>query len=214
MLVVKNLKKSFDDVLLFENLNLNFQKGKSYALIGKSGSGKTTLLNILAKLEPYDSADMVYKGKNFEKYKKHLFYRNELAYLFQNFGLIESSSLRENLDLALLGAKISRKEKDQKELEALALMNLAYLNLDDKIYTLSGGEAQRVALAKVILKNPSLILADEPTAALDPKTSDQIIEELLKMKDNDKLIIVATHNPLVWDKMDEIIRVDEFTKRK
>ena len=90
----------------------------------------------------------------------------------------------------------------------LKKVGLAYLALDQKIYELSGGEAQRVALAKVILKDPPLILADELTAALDPETSQEVMDLLLMLKKQDRLIIIATHNPVIWEKADEMIRLD------
>lgn len=128
-----------------------------------------------------------------------------MGYLFQNFGLLENQSIKENLDLGFVGQKISKVERLERQVEALEKVNLGYLDLEQKIYTLSGGEAQRVALAKTILKNPPLILADEPTAALDPENSEEVMNLLVDLKDENRMIIIATHNPLVWNKADEII---------
>lgn len=128
-----------------------------------------------------------------------------MGYLFQNFGLLENQSIKENLDLGFVGQKISKVERLERQVEALEKVNLGYLDLEQKIYTLSGGEAQRVALAKTILKNPPLILADEPTAALDPENSEEVMNLLVGLKDENRMIIIATHNPLVWNKADEII---------
>lgn len=123
----------------------------------------------------------------------------------QNFGLLENQSIKENLDLGFVGQKISKVERLERQVGALEKVNLGYLDLEQKIYTLSGGEAQRVALAKTILKNPPLILADEPTAALDPENSEEVMNLLVDLKDENRIIIIATHNPLVWNKADEII---------
>ncbi|CAG5957061.1 ABC transporter ATP-binding protein [Streptococcus pneumoniae] len=128
-----------------------------------------------------------------------------MGYLFQNFGLLENQSIKENLDLGFVGQKISKVERLERQVGALEKVNLGYLDLEQKIYTLSGGEAQRVALAKTILKNPPLILADEPTAALDPENSEEVMNLLVDLKDENRIIIIATHNPLVWNKADEII---------
>ncbi|CJE27187.1 ABC transporter ATP-binding protein [Streptococcus pneumoniae] len=128
-----------------------------------------------------------------------------MGYLFQNFGLLENQSIKENLDLGFVGQKISKVERLERQVGALEKVNLGYLDLEQKIYTLSGGEAQRVALAKTILKNPPLILADEPTAALDPENSEEVMNLLVDLKDENRMIIIATHNPLVWNKADEII---------
>ena len=133
-----------------------------------------------------------------------------MGYLFQNFGLLENQSIKENLDLGFVGQKISKVERLERQVEALEKVNLGYLDLEQKIYTLSGGEAQRVALAKTILKNPPLILADEPTAALDPENSDEVMNLLVDLKDENRIIIIATHNPLVWNKADEIIDMREL----
>lgn len=133
-----------------------------------------------------------------------------MGYLFQNFGLLENQSIKENLDLGFVGQKISKVERLERQVEALEKVNLGYLDLEQKIYTLSGGEAQRVALAKTILKNPPLILADEPTAALDPENSEEVMNLLVDLKDENRIIIIATHNPLVWNKADEIIDMREL----
>ncbi|HCE12115.1 MAG TPA: peptide ABC transporter ATP-binding protein, partial [Enterococcus sp.] len=164
MIKIENLNKKFENRYLFSKTNVTFENGKVYALIGPSGSGKTTLLNILAQLEPYDDGKIVYHDQPLEKIKSHIYFRDELGYLFQNFGLLESQSIKENLDLGLIAKKLKKSEKIALEKEVLEMVHLEYLELGQKIYTLSGGEAQRVALAKTILKNPSLILADEPTA--------------------------------------------------
>ncbi|MBZ5796891.1 ATP-binding cassette domain-containing protein, partial [Burkholderia contaminans] len=127
-------------------------------------------------------------------YKSSDFFRHELGYLFQNFGLIENQSIEENLKLGLTGQKLSRSEQRLRQKQALEQVGLAYLDLDKRIFELSGGESQRVALAKVILKNPPFILADEPTASIDPATSQLIMEILLSLRDDNRLIIIATHN--------------------
>lgn len=211
MLTIKNLTKTFDDRKIFHNTNVTFEKGKVYALIGGSGSGKTTLLNILAKLEPCAKQTVFYDHQPLENIKAHTYFRHHLGYLFQNFGLLDSQSIADNLDLGLIGQKISKQEKIKRQKDALATVGLTYLNLNQKIFALSGGEAQRVALAKVILKNPPLILADEPTAALDPKTSEEIMHMLLSLKNEQRTIIIATHNPIIWNLADQIISISDIS---
>ncbi|XJS10676.1 ABC transporter ATP-binding protein [Aerococcaceae bacterium WGS1372] len=209
MIKIDNLTKTFEGRTIFSQLNLTFQKGKVYALIGESGSGKTTLLNILANLENFDEGEVLYDDKPINSIKSQDYFRNYLGYLFQNFGLLESQTIRENLDLGLVGQKLDRKEREKQQLEALDQVALTYLNLDQKIYTISGGEAQRVALAKVILKNPPLILADEPTVALDPNNASEVMSLLLSLKDEKRIIIIATYNPSVWEQADRIIKLDD-----
>ena len=208
MIKIEHLAKSFGERTVFQDINLQFTAGKVYALIGNSGCGKTTLLNILAKLEPYDKGSISYRGQELKQIKPHHFFKNELGYLFQNFGLLENETVAANLELGLIGQKLTKQEKKQREEEVLEKVGLDYLTLDQKIYELSGGEAQRVALAKVILKDPPLILADELTAALDPETSQEIMNLLLSLKKPDRLMIIATHNPAIWEKADEVIRLN------
>ncbi len=210
MIELQHIWKQFGSRIIFSDLNLNFQSGMVYALIGDSGCGKTTLLNMLAKLETFDKGEIIYKGKSLTSLKNEEFYRNELGYLFQNFGLLESQTIRENLELGLIGKKQNKKqEKERLLLQALQAVRLDYLSLNQKIYELSGGEAQRVALAKIILKNPPLVLADEPTASLDPKNSKEIMEILLELRNANRTIIIATHNPSIWKMADQIIRLSK-----
>lgn len=213
MIELQHIWKQFGSRIIFSDLNLNFQSGMVYALIGDSGCGKTTLLNMLAKLETFDKGEIVYKGKSLTSLKNEEFYRNELGYLFQNFGLLESQTIRENLELGLIGKKQNKKqEKERLLLQALQAVRLEYLSLNQKIYELSGGEAQRVALAKIILKNPPLILADEPTASLDPKNSKEIMEILLELRNANRTIIIATHNPSIWKMADQVIHLSQDGK--
>ncbi len=213
MIELQHIWKQFGSRIIFSDLNLNFQSGMVYALIGDSGCGKTTLLNMLAKLETFDKGEIVYKGKSLTSLKNEEFYRNELGYLFQNFGLLESQTIRENLELGLIGKKQNKKqEKERLLLQALQAVRLDYLSLNQKIYELSGGEAQRVALAKIILKNPPLILADEPTASLDPKNSKEIMEILLELRNANRTIIIATHNPSIWKMADQVIHLSQDEK--
>lgn len=210
MIELQHIWKQFGSRIIFSDLNLNFQSGMVYALIGDSGCGKTTLLNMLAKLETFDKGEIVYKGKSLTSLKNEEFYRNELGYLFQNFGLLESQTIRENLELGLIGKKQNKKqEKERLLLQALQAVRLDYLSLNQKIYELSGGEAQRVALAKIILKDPPLILADEPTASLDPKNSKEIMEILLELRNANRTIIIATHNPSIWKMADQVIHLSQ-----
>lgn len=205
MIKIHQLTKTFGDRTVFSDLNLNFDAGKVYALIGNSGCGKTTLLNMVAKLESYDQGSIQYKGKDLRKIKPTNYFRNELGYLFQNFGLIDNKTVSENLDLGLIGHKLDKQKKRETKEEVLDRVGLSYIQLDQKVYELSGGEAQRVALAKIILKDPPLILADELTAALDPETSQEIMDLLLTLKNKERLIIIATHNPTIWKQADQVV---------
>lgn len=206
MIELRNINKGFDDRIVLENLNYNFYEGNSYALIGASGAGKTTLLNIIGKLEEADSGDIIVNDINLNNIKEKDYFKNYLSYLFQNFGLIENKSIQENLMLAFVGEKISKLEMQKKMNEALKRVHLD-VKLNRKIYTLSGGEAQRVALAKTILKDSPIILADEPTASVDQKNSEEIIELILSLKKENKIIIIATHSPDIYNQVDHILEI-------
>lgn len=210
MIKIEHLAKSFGERTVFQDINLQFAAGKVYALIGSSGCGKTTLLNMIAKLESYDEGKILYKEKDIKTIKSTIFFRNELGYLFQNFGLLDNETVSSNLDLGLINQKCNRKEKENYKKEVLARVGLSHIHLEQKVYELSGGEAQRVALAKIILKDPPLILADELTAALDPITSQEIMKILLTMKNQNRLIIIATHNPDIWNQADEVINLNRL----
>ncbi|MGT2763165.1 ATP-binding cassette domain-containing protein [Streptococcus intermedius] len=209
MIRLEKVSKQFGERLLFSDISIEFKAGKTYALIGLSGSGKTTLLNMLAKLESYEG-QIIYRGKNLKQYKTSDFFRKELGYLFQNFGLLENQTIDENLRLGLIGQKLKKDERQKRELEALKNVGLDYLDLGKRIFELSGGEAQRVALAKIILKNPPLILADEATAALDPETSKDIMTRLIALKNDHRVIVIATHNPIIWEMADEVISIHDL----
>lgn len=202
-----HLNKSFGNRLVFNDLNLTLESGKVYALIGESGSGKTTLLNILAHLEVYDSGTVYYDEQDLSKIKSQTYFSKHLGYLFQNFGLLESQSIADNLDLGLVGKNVKKHEKDKIYREVLQRVGLEYLDPRQMVYEISGGEAQRVALAKVILKDPPLILADEPTASLDPKNANEVMSLLLSLRNPSRIIVVATHNPSVWALADQVINL-------
>lgn len=208
MIELRRVSKSFGKRKIFENITRTFEAGKVYALIGTSGSGKTTLLNIIAGLEDCQG-EVYFEGKSLKKISRQKFLSKNLSYLFQNFALMENATIEENLKLAFISEKIKTREKHEKMLGALEKTGISYLDLKQKIYELSGGEAQRVALAKAILKNAPILLADEPTAALDQKNGDEIMRLLLKMRNSECVIILATHNPDIWSMADEVIRIGE-----
>ncbi|WP_159559623.1 ATP-binding cassette domain-containing protein [Streptococcus halichoeri] len=206
MIELRNVDKKFDKHPVLEDFSYAFCEGESYALIGESGSGKTTLLNIIGKLETIDSGVIFVDGVELSKIREKVYFKHYLSYLFQNFGLIENRTIQENLELAFIGKKLGKKERLAQMRTALKRVNLD-LALSRKIFSLSGGEAQRVAIAKTILKDSPIILADEPTASVDKKNSDEIIELILELKNDKRIIIIATHSPDVYNKVDHIIKI-------
>lgn len=206
MIELKNITKYFGDHKILIDFSYRFETGKSYALVGNSGSGKTTLLNIIGKLEKINSGQVLIDGKDLKKIKEQFYFRDDIGYLFQNYGLIDNETIEHNLDLAFIGKKISKIDRQNIMIETLKKVNLIP-DMKRKIYSLSGGEAQRVAIAKVMIKNPPIILTDEPTASLDEKNGREVIDLILSLLTESSTVIIATHSPFVWNKMDEQVHL-------
>ena len=197
-----NVSKSFGSKKIFTDLNLRFESGKSYALIGGSGSGKSTLLNIIGRLEKIDSGNVLVDKQDIWKIKEKTFFKNTVGYVFQNYSLIENKTVYDNLKLITKDKKIIT--------EVLEKVGLSSDYLHQKIYELSGGQAQRVAIARMLMKPRKIILADEPTGALDGEIGKEIIRLLLNERDEDKYVIIATHDPAVYNKVDVIIDMKDI----
>jgi putative ABC transport system ATP-binding protein len=202
------VKKGNKNIL--DGCNFNFEKGKSYALVGESGAGKSTLLNIIAGFEDVSQGSIYIEDKLLKK--KVDFYRYTLGYLFQNFALLENQTISQNLDLALKVQK-KKNKKDNMNLKKEVLKKVG-LDLDIKriVSSLSGGEQQRVALARLILKDPKIILADEPTGSLDTKNGKIVIDLLLKLLDENKTMIVVTHDLELAKRFDVIVNISELRR--
>lgn len=178
------------------------------AIVGKSGSGKTTLLNIMGLLEDSDQGDVYIAGKPvaFQSQDAVFALRYQISYLFQNFALIESMNIIDNLMIALEYKDLKKKEKIQCIKEALKQVGLEGIE-KRKVYTLSGGQQQRVALARVIIKDASIILCDEPTGSLDKDNAQDIINILKEMKQQDKTVIIVTHDQSIAQQCDRVIQL-------
>ena len=197
-----NVSKSFGSKKIFTDLNLKFESGKSYALIRGSGSGKSTLLNIIGRLEKIDSGNVLVDKQDIWKIKERTFFKNTVGYVFQNYSLIDNKTVYDNLKLIT---------KDKKTItDVLEKVGLSSDYLHQKIYELSGGQAQRVAIARMLMKPRKIILADEPTGALDGEIGKEIIRLLLNERDEDKYVIIATHDPAVYNKVDVIIDMKDI----
>ena len=200
MLELKNIKKSYligetkQEVL--KGINIKFRKNEFTSILGTSGSGKTTLLNIIGGLDKYDSGDLVIEGKSTKGYTDRDWdtYRNyRVGFIFQSYNLIMHQTVYSNVEIALTLSGVSKSERKKRVLEALEKVGLKE-HVNKKPNQLSGGQMQRVAIARALVNNPEIILADEPTGALDSQTSIQIMD-LLKEIAEDKLVIMVTHNP-------------------
>ena len=199
MLKLKNIKKDYKtgDFIqhALKNISVSFRKNEFVAILGPSGSGKTTLLNIIGGLDRYDSGDLIIDGKSTKSFKDKDWdaYRNHaVGFIFQSYNLISHISVLENVEMGMTLSGVSSAERRRKALELLEKVGLKD-HAHKRPNQLSGGQMQRVAIARALANNPKIILADEPTGALDSKTSTQIME-LIKEIAKDKLVIMVTHN--------------------
>ncbi|MGQ4225954.1 MULTISPECIES: ABC transporter ATP-binding protein/permease [Enterococcus] len=215
MLELRSVKKTYltgeEETIALDSVDLTFGDQEFVSILGASGSGKTTLLNIIGGLDQYTSGDMVVDGtstKNF-KDKEWDSYRNGVVgFVFQSYNLISHLTILDNVKMALSLSGISEKEAEARSIQALKDVGLEK-HVKKKPNQLSGGQMQRVAIARALVNNPKILLADEPTGALDTKTSVQIME-LIKKISKDKLVIMVTHNPkLAEEYSDRIIRVQD-----
>ena len=200
MLEIKKITKiyktgSFTQKAL-DSVSINFRENEFVSILGPSGSGKTTLLNIIGGLDKYDSGDLVineistkkYKDRDWDSYRNH-----RIGFVFQSYNLIPHQSVLSNVELALTLSGISKKERRKRAIKVLKEVGLSD-HIHKKPNQMSGGQMQRVAIARALINNPDILLADEPTGALDSDTSTQIMN-LLKKISKDKLVIMVTHNP-------------------
>ena len=200
MLQIKNISKKYTVGKLttnaLDNVSLNLRDNEFVAVLGPSGSGKTTLLNIIGGLDRYDSGDLIigdistkkYKDRDWDSYRNHT-----IGFVFQSYNLIEHQSVLSNVELALTISGISKRERKKRAKQALINVGLKD-HMNKKPNQLSGGQMQRVAIARALVNNPDILLADEPTGALDSETSIQVME-LLKDVAKDRLVVMVTHNP-------------------
>lgn len=207
MIKVEHLTKKFKEKVIFEDINCTLETGKAYAIVGKSGAGKTTFLNVLSGLEQPSSGkvvitDLTVNGKNRKK-----LYRTTFGFIFQNFGLIDTETVKQNLELGFANQKLTKGQKSKRMQSALKQVGLEKMPFNQKVYTLSGGEQQRVALARILLKTPKVIFADEPTGSLDLENSQVVLKTLLNNFDPAATIVIATHDPSVWQECDYLIKI-------
>ena len=189
MIEIKNLHKSFEDCKLFSNFNMTVKNGEFVILSGVSGCGKTTLLNIIGSIEKIDDGEILVDGIDITKQKNQLeYFRTKVGFLFQNFALVDNKTVRENLELIRNDSK-----SDISIEEALEKVGLTK-KIDQKVYKLSGGEQQRVALSRLMVKKCDIILADEPTGSLDKVNAEIVIDILKSMNKMGKTVLMATHD--------------------
>ncbi len=212
MLILKNIIKDYvtgdTTVRALNDVSINFRESEFVSILGPSGCGKTTLLNLIGGLDKYTSGDLIINGKstknftddNWDTYRNH-----SIGFVFQSYNLIPHQSVLANVELALTLSGVSKKERRERAIAALKQVGLGD-HINKRPNQMSGGQMQRVAIARALINNPDILLADEPTGALDSETSVQIME-LLKEISKDKLIIMVTHNPdLAYEYSNRIIK--------
>ena len=202
MIIGKNITKRFGDLTIFDGLDFEIHDGEFVCFSGESGKGKTTLLNIIGLLDPPDSGELLINGRKYSsRREKREYYRSEVGFLFQNFALIENKTVRQNLEIV----RTSRDNCISIE-EAVHRVGLEG-KLDNKVYTLSGGEQQRIALARLILKQCWLILADEPTGSLDRKNAAVVMDILRSLNREGRTVIIVTHDESIKNQVDRRIEL-------
>lgn len=202
-----DVSKRYQDHVVLDQIHLQVCEGEMLAITGKSGSGKTTVLNIMGLLEKPSSGTVKLFGENSPRIgsaQANKLLQTRIAYLFQNYALIDDATVDENLEIPLLYSKAARKEKQKRKMDALEKVGLD-IPLKQKIYGLSGGEQQRVAIARILLKPCELILADEPTGSLDADNRNEIVKLLQGLNQEGKTIVIVTHDPYVAEACDRIV---------
>ncbi|KGR72188.1 ABC transporter ATP-binding protein [Streptococcus phocae subsp. phocae] len=196
---VKNISKHYQDKVIFSQLTFHVEEGEMVAIIGDSGVGKTTLLNCLGQLEKIDSGQIFIQGSLSNYRHRKYYFKSVFGFLFQNFALIDNESVYENLNFIT---------KDKKQIKKyLEEFGLGKEYLTKKVYQLSGGEQQRVALIRVLLKKPRIVFADEPTASLDDENSQIVMRTLQSLKNKGVTVIVVTHDKGLLPYFDKVIEL-------
>lgn len=209
MLQATDLAKSFGARTLWSDLSFTVQRGEMCAVVGPSGAGKSTLLNCLGLLESPDHGRIVVDDADITRFRRgarRRFRRDTLGYLFQNYALIENASVTANLDAAVGARHAFLRQQRRRYAHALEHVGLTGRG-DERVSRLSGREQQRVALARLLVKRPALVLADEPTGALDDNNEQMVIDTLREMSQQDCTVLIATHRQQVRDRCDSTIDI-------
>lgn len=202
MITIKNLSKSFGEKKLFENYSLQINDGEFVIFTGVSGCGKTTLLNMIGSLEKADSGEITVDGMDITQKKNQREYlKRKVGFLFQNFALVDNKTVEENLKLVKNDCRSG--VSIEEALEMVGLSDKA----KQKVYSLSGGEQQRAALARLIVKKCDCVLADEPTGSLDRKNADTVFSILEKINESGKTVIMVTHDEAFKEKGKRVIEL-------
>lgn len=205
MIRLEHVKKTFEGLTLYDDLNLTIEDGEFVVFSGPSGCGKTTLLNIIGGIEAVDEGNVIVENFNLKRKSECMeFFRVGAGFLFQNFALVDNKTVRENLNMIY-----KKSRSDCTISEALEIVGLSE-KIDTKVYKLSGGEQQRVAVARLLIKKCKVVFADEPTGSLDAKNAEIVMELLKKLQKMGKTIVMVTHNEQFKSVADRILDIEEI----
>ncbi len=208
----KTYKYGNEETKAMDKINLTIEDGEFIAIIGDSGSGKSTLLNVIGCMDIMDSGKFLLNGKEINNSKinndLHKIRKDNISFVFQNFALLNHYSVFENVEVPLLAKKINKKERKRIIQEKLKLMGI--YNLKNKLPSkISGGQQQRCAIARALASDNSIILADEPTGALDSRTSEEIMNVLKSLNDMGKTVVIVTHNMEIANQTNRILEMED-----
>ena len=206
ILELKDVDFTYDGYkYVLKNINLTFEKEKIYGIFGKSGAGKTTLLSLMAGLEVTTNGEVLYKGKDLKKINRDIYRSNEIGVIFQNYNLLPHLTALENVILSMDISNIKVKDRKKKAYQLLKKVGIDEVKANRRILHLSGGEQQRVSIARALSYDSEIILADEPTGNLDKETEKEIIDLLVMLAHKEKKsVIIISHSDKVKDSVDEI----------
>lgn len=207
MIQLKNITKKYQSKTIFNHFNLKIEENELVAIVGNSGSGKSTLLNIIGLLESIDDGEIIINNKIISNKKQILLLmRYDIGYMFQNNALIDDYTVEENLNIVLKYLNLNKKQKQTMINQALLSVGLQGYE-KRRIYSLSGGEAQRIAFSKLLLKKPKIVLCDEPTGSLDSTNTKIIMDLLLKYHSSGATVVIVTHDLNIANQCQRIIHI-------
>lgn len=217
VLSIENVSYRYSDAkkdeYVLKDINYEFNRGKIYAIKGKSGSGKTTLLSLISGLEKKYLGKIHYKNKDLKKMDLDTYRNTNIGIVFQSYNLLPHLTAMENIILSMDISKVKVKNKKEKAIELMESVGLDKTLAKRRVLRLSGGEQQRVAIARSLSYNPEIILADEPTGNLDKDTENEILDIFIKLAhEYNKCVIIVTHSPNVCDKVDQVFELKKESK--